>query len=86
MTTTPLPDNAGDQASTVTVRPLDNGPLQVDGSLRVVDPDGIAYDLDGAQPVYLCRCGRSVRKPFCDGSHARVSFAAADRAADSADH
>lgn len=72
---------AGDQALPVTVRPLDDGPLHVEGSLRVVDPDGNAYDLDDRLPVYLCRCGSSARKPFCDGSHAKVGFSAAERVA-----
>lgn len=77
----PLPEPAGDTARLVTVTPLDDGPLQVEGPLRVVAPDGSAQDLDGRQPSYLCRCGASARKPFCDGSHLRSGFTTTDRRA-----
>jgi CDGSH-type Zn-finger protein len=30
--------------------------------------------------VNLCRCGASTRKPFCDGTHSRMGFEAAERA------
>lgn len=78
MTATP-PPTAGEQLP-VTVTTLDHGPLQVEGTLRIVDPDGTTYDLGERQPVYLCRCGGSANKPFCDGSHARVGFTADERA------
>ena len=63
----------------ITVRP--NGPYRVedpDGLIELVDPSGTPYDLTG-KPIYaLCRCGASVTKPFCDGTHSKVGFQAAE--------
>ena len=53
--------------------PLPDGPYEVIGALDLVDPHGEAID-PPAEQVYLCRCGRSARKPFCDGSHARTGW------------
>lgn len=73
-----LPDERS--SSTVTVKPLDNGPLQIEGPLRVVDQAGTAYDLGEQGNIYLCRCGGSAAKPFCDGTHAALGFVADGRA------
>jgi CDGSH-type Zn-finger protein len=65
----------------ITVRA--NGPYRVEdpeGLIELVDAAGTAYDLTG-KPVYaLCRCGGSVSKPFCDGTHSKMGFQAAEAA------
>jgi CDGSH-type Zn-finger protein len=53
--------------------PLPDGPCHVTGPLELVDPDGRPIEPPGEQ-VYLCRCGRSANKPFCDGTHARIGW------------
>ena len=55
--------------------PLPDGPYQVIGPLELSDPDGRPVEAP-ADEVYLCRCGRSATKPFCDGSHARTGWKA----------
>lgn len=60
-----------------------NGPYIVSGDLgelNLSDADGNRFDLTGKQTVALCRCGGSVNKPFCDGSHSKIGFQAAEAA------
>jgi CDGSH-type Zn-finger protein len=52
-----------------------DGPVEVAGELVVVDPSGAAAP-PGETPIYLCRCGQSSEKPFCDGTHKKVGFRA----------
>ena len=56
----------------VTLTPLSDGPLEVAGEVRIVASDGTVIQETGK--AYLCRCGQSAKKPFCDGSHKRVGF------------
>jgi CDGSH-type Zn-finger protein len=65
----------------ITVRP--NGPFRVEapeGSVELVDVNGTPYDLTGKTAFSLCRCGGSVNKPFCDGTHSRIGFQGAELA------
>ena len=60
-----------------------NGPYLVTGDLSTLDlrdGDGNLYDLTGKKRVFLCRCGASTTKPFCDGHHSRIGFEAAEAA------
>lgn len=63
-----------------TIKVLQNGPLQVEGAdISAVDWNGNAYPIT-KRPFYLCRCGASTNKPFCDGSHSKIGFKAAEAA------
>jgi CDGSH-type Zn-finger protein len=58
-----------------------NGPCRVEGPARLFDADGKEFDLTGKEAGFsLCRCGQSSNKPFCDGTHNKVSFQAVDSA------
>lgn len=57
-----------------------NGPYLVEGDVELVDPTGARVDTGGQPRIALCRCGHSASKPFCDGSHGKTGFKAADPA------
>ena len=60
-----------------------NGPFRVEapeGAVEIFDADGNKYDLTGKTAFSLCRCGGSVNKPFCDGTHSKIGFQAAEAA------
>lgn len=58
---------------------LDNGPYLVKGPVLLLDAEGNELRAERAT-VALCRCGESTTKPFCDGTHSRIGFRAAQRA------
>jgi CDGSH-type Zn-finger protein len=70
----------------VTIKP--NGPFVVEapaGAIDLVDASGNKYDLSGKPAFALCRCGGSVNKPFCDGTHSKIGFQGAELAVKKAD-
>jgi CDGSH-type Zn-finger protein/uncharacterized Fe-S cluster protein YjdI len=58
----------------VQVDPLPNGPLKVTGNLELVS--GTGRTLNKVTTTFLCRCGASQNKPYCDGSHKAKGFVA----------
>ncbi len=86
-----------DESSPAVIEPAitaaPNGPLLVAGNVplyrrRAVHSEHgepLAWEtsarIETNERYALCRCGESSRKPFCDGTHARVGFTADDTAA-----
>jgi CDGSH-type Zn-finger protein len=61
-----------------------DGSIVVGGDLselKMIDSTGQPIDLKGEKKIWLCRCGASKTKPFCDGSHETIGFQAHDPAA-----
>ncbi|HXM77865.1 MAG TPA: CDGSH iron-sulfur domain-containing protein [Thermoanaerobaculia bacterium] len=63
-----------------TIRVNPNGPYRVTGPARLIDPQGNETVIEEGRAVSLCRCGGSVNKPYCDGTHSRIGFQAAEAA------
>ncbi len=60
------------QQGAVTIHPEPDGPLRVEGQVSLVGADGEV--IRRGDRLFLCRCGHSNAKPFCDGSHRRHGF------------
>ena len=54
------------------IKVSDDGMLEFHGDFEVKDVEGNVWRT--RSPVYLCRCGQSETKPFCDDSHAVKMF------------
>ncbi len=67
--------------SDVSIEILENGPYIVEGPVTLINYDGqpIAPP-EGRKTIALCRCGASVMKPFCDGTHSKIGFKGAQKA------
>lgn len=57
---------------TVRLNPIPNGPMMIEGWIEVRGADGSVLVV--GDKCWLCRCGHSGSKPFCDGTHKRVGF------------
>lgn len=59
----------------------ENGPIKIEGAIVVQDHAGNPIPTVAGKAVFLCRCGQSAKKPFCDGSHKRCGFVGTSPAA-----
>ena len=62
----------------ITIEIIKNGPYIVNGPVDLKDAGGNVYP--PKDRIALCRCGASTTKPFCDGTHSKIGFQAAEQA------
>ena len=67
-----LKGGAGPEEKRLVVTAERNGSLRFDGPF-VLASDDATTRIEGTQ-AWLCRCGQSREKPYCDGSHERAGF------------
>ena len=61
--------------SDVKITATKNGPYKVEGTIELWY-ESVRVETRGAT-AFLCRCGASSKKPFCDGTHSKIGFQAA---------
>ena len=61
-----------DPGEELVVTGFEDGPLEARGALEVTS--GTGKRLHRGTRAFLCRCGQSKNKPFCDGSHKEAGF------------
>lgn len=67
-----VPPSKDAQEGAVKVQRQPDGPLKVNGNIELCTGTGKRIAKLGM--AYLCRCGQSKNKPFCDGSHKDAGF------------
>jgi len=61
----------------IKITPLKNGPykVEIEKGNFTIEKEGKEEKID-KNVIYLCRCGSSNNKPFCDGTHSKINFQA----------
>jgi CDGSH-type Zn-finger protein len=70
--------------SDVQIQITENGPYKVTGDIELLDAAGHPVPTQGGA-AFLCRCGGSTNKPFCDGTHSKIGFQGATAAVEAAE-
>ena len=69
----------------VKIQISENGPYVVIGAVDLVDHQGNRIQPPKEGVIALCRCGGSMTKPFCDGTHSEIGFKGAMQAVEDAE-
>src|SRR6476659_3632701 len=62
----------------VKIETIKNGPYIVTGEVELIDADGNKFPVE--KRMSFCRGAASTEKPFCDGTHSKIGFKAAEKA------
>ena len=64
----------------IRITPIANGPLMLNAENEPfpVLRDHPGGDVQPGKKVFLCRCGESRNKPYCDGAHAAAGYSSAN--------
>ena len=66
----------GEQEASVKITSMENGPNKIEGATAwQILRDGVEEIIE-RPAIFLCRCGHSENKPFCDGTHNKIGFTA----------
>ena len=55
------------------IKAAENGPLLIEVTEARLVKEG-KEEVLGQKTIALCRCGQSLKKPFCDGAHKKCDF------------
>lgn len=67
-----IPAETGDTGGEVQIARISDGPLKLTGNVELTT--GTGRKIASLPQAFLCRCGASKNKPFCDGSHKETGF------------
>jgi len=62
----------------VTIETIKNGPYIVTGEVELIDADGKKFPVE--KRIFFCNGAATTEKPFCDGTHSKIGFQAAEKA------
>lgn len=66
------PPQTDETGGPVQANRIADGPLKIEGNVEVTT--GTGGSIASMPQAFLCRCGASKNKPFCDGSHKDAGF------------
>ena len=67
-----VPATAEPTVGALSLAPIPDGPLKIDGPVEITT--GTGRRIGQHDKAFLCRCGASQNKPYCDGTHNKIGF------------